>query len=199
MRRHRGEQCRLPHLGILRGGEAVEEPGVHQAVEQRKAFAAVTQVQIENDPGRQHQSMHPGDRRRPLANQRRRLVGQIRLACQGPSQILGAHGIALGGDDVQPRPGGRQRLEAVPGAQHVEPGAEARFTDHEGALLVPGGKALGQPVGGDKHVLGLGATVVAREVHIVEGTGVRADSAVVLSPVQFGGSGGGQGGEAIWR
>ncbi len=78
-------------------------------------------------------------------------------------------------------------IEAGPGTEHVEPGAEAGLADHEGARRLPAGKSLGQPVGGDKHMLGLGTAVVAREVDIVEGRGVGCLLAIpLLAPRQVG-------------
>ena len=71
-------------------------------------------------------------------------------------------------------------LEAGPGAEHVESCAKATFADHEGALMSPRRQAPGQVVAVNKNMLGFRATIMAREIDIIELRRNRADRAVFI-------------------
>ncbi len=196
--RHGGEQLGPPHLGVPGRREAVQEPGVDPALEQRQALGGVAQVQVQGDSVIQPQAVDPGHRPGPLCDQDAGALGQVGPGTQRPGQVLAGEGKLLGGDQVEARPGRGMGGEAGPGAEHVEPGAAAGLADHEGAGLPPGGEALGQAVAGQEDMLGLGAAVVAREVDIVEGGRVRHGLATgVVPPVEAGGLQGGEGRQAI--
>ena len=136
--------------------------------------------------------MHAADRLGPLVEQGAGTGGHVRPDRQRTRQGIMRQGIFLGGYQVQTGLGGRVALEARPGTQHVEAGAEAGFADHERPCLAPGGETLGQAVALHEDVTGLGAAVVAREIHIAIRAGVGRVADVVGTPFQLGRREGGQ-------
>jgi len=130
-----------------------------------------------------------------LLQQRLRLRLQLWPERQRTCEIGVGQRMLLDADEVQARPGWRDLIEQLPGAEEVEPGAEAGFADHQ---VLPGGEcgeAPGEVVLGEKHVTGFFQPRGARKVHvaIVARLGLAA-----RIPVEFGGLEGGRCG-AIWH
>ncbi len=85
--------------------------------------------------------------------------------------------------EMQPRPGTGAAFEQVPGAEEIQPCAEAGFTDGQTLVGLHGGEAAGQIVLRQEYVLGLGQPAGAGEIHIAIVAGLRQ---AVLVPVEFG-------------
>ncbi len=118
-----------------------------------------------------------------LLQQRCTEARQFRPQGQGPLQVGRAQGVLFHTDEMQPGTGRGLLLEQLPGAEKVQPGAEACFTDNEAFAIGQGGKALAQAVLFDEHVAGFIQARFAGEVHIVEDPRARASLVV---PVELG-------------
>ncbi|EXF44465.1 hypothetical protein BAY1663_03148 [Pseudomonas sp. BAY1663] len=162
-----GEQRRLPHVRVLRRGEAVEEPGIDGRIEARQGVQHVADQQRQHHPAvGEKQALKARVQRDVLLQQ---LFGQglqFRPERQCPREILAGQGVLLDADEMQLRPRIGNALEQLPGAEEVQAGAEAGFADHQPLPRLQRGEALRQRVLGEEHVLGFRQARGAGEVHV---------------------------------
>ena len=76
-----------------------------------------------------------------------------------------------------------QLVEQLPGAEKVQPGAEAGFADHQAGACGQGGEACRQVVAGEKYVARFPEAVVAGEVDVAKLAG---EWLALVVPVQLG-------------
>ncbi len=162
-----GEQLRRPHLRVLRRGEAIEEPGVDLCVELRQAVEHVTDHQRQHHAAAVEQQALETRMNRPVLRQQRRGEGrQFRPQGQGTLQVGGAQREFLDADEMQAGIYRRVFGEGLPGAEKVQPGAEAGLADHQAAASRQGLAALADTVVGEEHVTGFLQAIGAGEVHV---------------------------------
>ncbi len=120
----------IPHLRVLRRGEAVEEPGVDACVELRQGLEHVAHQQGQHHAAAgEDQALEAGVDRHILLQQLFGQRRQLRPEGECAAQVVRRHRVLLGGDEVQSRIARRAFLEQLPGAEEVQPGAEAGFAD----------------------------------------------------------------------
>ncbi|MNN31683.1 hypothetical protein D3C81_1453800 [compost metagenome] len=108
---------------------------------------------------------------------------EFRPQGQGALEVAAGQRILLRADEVQVGSVRRRVLEQLPGAEEVEPGAEAGLADHQAPAGGQGGEALGQVVVGEEHVAAFLHARGAREVHVAKGAGQRL---ALFVPVDLG-------------
>jgi len=129
-----GEQLRRPHLRVLRRREAVEEPGVDGRVQLRQAVEHVADQQGQHHPAAgEHEALEAGVHRVVLRQQLGGPGLQLRPEGEGAAEVGAGQRVLLDADEVQAGVGGRGALEQLPGAEEVQPGAEAGFADAQPA------------------------------------------------------------------
>src|SRR5690606_10848042 len=145
-----GHERVAPEFGILRGREAVEEPGVGPALPARQRLARVARndLHLGRAEGEAARARGPGGEERPG---RRARLGE---GGKGRGHVAGRHRESL---ETRVGEAARDagRLPGEDGGDEVEPGAEAKFGDAE-----PVAEAAGQAVAGKKDVAGFGQPVL---------------------------------------
>ncbi|GAB1364972.1 hypothetical protein MASR1M32_42080 [Rhodobacter sp.] len=152
-----GHQIGGPEFGVLRGGEAVKEPGIRLPGPVRQGLAGVAGDHLQIDAGQ-------GDRGAslPLLQEQVREGGGLGKGRMGAGHVLGLHREGLETGEAQGA-GGARGLPDQGRGQQVQAGAEAEFGDME-----PVAQAFGQAVAGQKDVARFLQPAGQREVGIVE-------------------------------
>ncbi|MNE42734.1 hypothetical protein D3C80_1368810 [compost metagenome] len=99
------------------------------------------------------------------------LVGegrQLRPQGQGALQVGIVERVSLDTDEVQPRTRGCLLLEQLPGAEKIQPGAEAGFAYRQLLAVAQGTETCRQIVIGEKHMAGFGQAVLLGEIDIAK-------------------------------
>ena len=180
-RRDFGIEPGVPHAGILRRAETVEEPGICPEVALRKRFLYVAEMQDEaHAVGRKAQLAHAAHRCRPLRDKLSREFRKLGPGRERARRIRCGEREKFEADKGQPGIRRRaMRLPELPEGEKVEPGSEAGFGDGERRPARPG---LRKAAALQEHGARLGKAVLRREVHVrVRGRERRA----VFRPVQF--------------
>jgi len=108
---------------------------------------------------------------------------EFRPQGQRPLQVGQAQRVFLDADEMQARTGQSVLLEQLPGAEKIQPGAEAGFANHQSPAHRQRGKTFTQSVLFEEHVAGFIQPRQVGKVHIVEHP--RAREALVV-PVDLG-------------
>ncbi|MNQ63024.1 hypothetical protein D3C85_773910 [compost metagenome] len=103
-----------------------------------------------------------------LVDQLRGQGRQFRPEFEGALQVAAGQGVFFHTDEMQPRPGRRALLEQLPGAEEVQPGAEAGFADAEASARRQLGEAPGQVVAVEEDMPGLIDARGGGEIDVVE-------------------------------
>src|SRR5690606_20673848 len=140
-----GVECRLPHVRVPGWSEPVQEPGIDPGIQLGQGIQDVADQQGQGDPSICQIEVLPAGRQVAVLGQQ--LVGpgsQLCPECQGTLQILAAEGIFFAADEMQPGIRRCQLVPELPGAEKVQAGTEAGFTDAESGSGGQGAPAPGQ-------------------------------------------------------
>ena len=182
--RQLGEQLGGPHVGVFRRGEPVEKPCIDLGVQLRQLFQRIADQQ-----GQGHAAIVQYQALETLVDGnvlRQQLLGQgLQFGPEGEGalQVGMAEGVLFHADKVQPRTGDCVLFEQLPGAEEVQTGAEASFTNHQAPICGQGGEAYLQAVLLQEHVAGFFQARLVGEIHVVEYPRMRA---ALVIPVELG-------------
>jgi hypothetical protein len=159
-----GEQRFAPHVGIARRGEAVEEQGVDACFHLCQHLRRLAPQQGQRDAAAvEMQAMKTGDDRWIAFQQFSAERRQFRPLAIEAREVAVAQGMLVDREVVQPRAGRCRFAEQLPGAEEIQPRAEAGFENREAAAHLP---ARGEVVSGEKNMAGLVEPAIQRPVGV---------------------------------
>ncbi len=178
------KQRRGPHVRVLGGGEAVEEPHIDLRIELRQLFQHIAYQQGQGDPAiGEGELLKARVHRHVLLQQRPRIGGQFRPQAYCAGHVGVGEWVLLDADEVQARVAVCVLVKQLPGAEKIHAGAKAGFADHRAGMRRQVGKTLGQAGLAEEHVLGFFDAFVDCEIDVVI---VPRMGAALVVPVDLG-------------
>ncbi|MCY1423709.1 hypothetical protein D9M71_394310 [compost metagenome] len=162
------KQLRGPHVGVLGGGEAVEEPHIDLRIELRQLFQHIAYQQGQGDPATgEGELLKARVHRHVLLQQRLGIGGQFRPQAHCAGHVGVVEGVLFDADEVQARVAVCVLVEQLPGAEKIHAGAKTGFADHRAGVRRQVGKTFGQAGLAEEHVFGFFDAFVDCEIDVV--------------------------------
>jgi len=159
-------------LRIARRREAVEEPGVRQAVQGRQSVACIPNEQRQAHALRREIEAMPARRQCRVLREQARAPGfEFGPPRKRRDDVFSRERIALGAHEVELCVIGRRALEQPPGAKKVQSGAEASLSHDKASRRRHRGKSLGKTVALQEDVCSLLHCAGTGEVAVAETAG----------------------------
>ena len=159
----------MPHRGVLRRRETIQEPRIDAPVQPRENGAHVAGEQGKEDAAvAEHEPVPAGRELAPLREQCLTGSSEPGPEAERARDVGRGERMALDADVAQPRTRRGHLVPERPRGSEVEAGAEPGFADREAAVRGEGGPALPEAVALEEDVAGFFQTRIAREVDVAE-------------------------------